>query len=244
MAAPQQQHAGTVKILGFGLSRTGTSSMKVALHMLGYEPTNHGFDLFDDPEVMDQWIRALEAKYYGIGQPLDADDWRRFLARFQGVTDIPHYLFVEELLAAFPDAKVPVTYRDPKAWWKSFASTILKLCEPITTSEHAAPNESQHVRRVRLSNMCFAVLFKIRPEDMGRESITEEVATAAFEAHYEYLRAVVPKERLLIFSVKEGWAPLCTFLGKDIPDTPFPRVNDSEQFDAVFPDILKNGRDA
>lgn len=43
----------------------------------------------------------------------------------------------------------------------------------------------------------------------------------------EEVRRNVPSERLLVFNVKEGWAPLCRFLGKEIPDVPFPHANDS-----------------
>lgn len=42
------------------------------------------------------------------------------------------------------------------------------------------------------------------------------------------VKRVVPPERLLVMNLKEGWAPLCAFLGKPIPDEPFPRVNESE----------------
>ncbi len=38
-----------------------------------------------------------------------------------------------------------------------------------------------------------------------------------------------PKDKLLVFDVKEGWEPLCKFLGKPIPDVPFPNTNDTEQ---------------
>lgn len=46
--------------------------------------------------------------------------------------------------------------------------------------------------------------------------------------HYDHVRAKVPKDNLLEFHPREGWAPLCEFLGHEAPkDTPFPNVNDS-----------------
>ena len=42
------------------------------------------------------------------------------------------------------------------------------------------------------------------------------------------VQATVPPERLLVFNVKQGWAPLCEFLGKEVPDEPFPFVNETE----------------
>jgi Sulfotransferase domain len=44
--------------------------------------------------------------------------------------------------------------------------------------------------------------------------------------------AAVPKGRCLVYSVTEGWEPLCAFLGVPVPDTPFPRINDRAQLQA------------
>ena len=48
-----------------------------------------------------------------------------------------------------------------------------------------------------------------------------------YEAHNAQVKAHVPADRLLVFNVKEGWAPLCAFLGKQVPNEPFPFVNES-----------------
>jgi hypothetical protein len=55
-------------------------------------------------------------------------------------------------------------------------------------------------------------------------------ARAAFEEHYARIRAVAPKERLLEYHVRDGWEPLCEFLGKEVPEGEFPRVNDTKAF--------------
>ena len=46
-----------------------------------------------------------------------------------------------------------------------------------------------------------------------------------YQQHNERVQAVIPSERLLIFNVKQGWKPLCEFLGCNIPSTEFPREN-------------------
>ena len=48
-----------------------------------------------------------------------------------------------------------------------------------------------------------------------------------FNEWVEEVKRAVPPEKLLIFEVKEGWAPLCKFLGVPEPTIPFPRVNDT-----------------
>lgn len=44
--------------------------------------------------------------------------------------------------------------------------------------------------------------------------------------HYEVVRRIVPRERLLEYKLGSGWEPLCNFLGKEVPDVEFPKVND------------------
>jgi hypothetical protein len=54
----------------------------------------------------------------------------------------------------------------------------------------------------------------------------------AFERHTQQVKESLPPEKLLVFDVKEGWEPLCRFLGVAVPDKPFPRLNDTESFRA------------
>ena len=52
----------------------------------------------------------------------------------------------------------------------------------------------------------------------------------AFVAHNDAVKAAIPAERLLVFEAKQGWAPLCAFVGKPVPEGDFPRTNDREEF--------------
>jgi hypothetical protein len=53
---------------------------------------------------------------------------------------------------------------------------------------------------------------------------------AAIERYNAEVIATVPEDRLLVWSVTDGWEPLCAFLGIDVPEAPFPNLNDSSQF--------------
>jgi len=55
-------------------------------------------------------------------------------------------------------------------------------------------------------------------------------AIACYRARGAAVRAAIPPERLLVFDVALGWGPLCAFLGRPIPDQPFPRRNDAADF--------------
>lgn len=55
-------------------------------------------------------------------------------------------------------------------------------------------------------------------------------AIGVFNQHIENVKSSVPADNLLVFDVREGWAPLCAFLGVDTPDMDFPKTNSSKDF--------------
>jgi hypothetical protein len=68
----------------------------------------------------------------------------------------------------------------------------------------------------------------ITDRQFGGDLVSRENAVRVFEAHNAAVQAYVPADRLLVYEVSQGWEPLCEFLGVPVPDTPFPRVNDTE----------------
>jgi hypothetical protein len=101
-----------MKLINVGLARTGTTSLKAALEILGFGPIYHTFDLFTNSKHMDIWEGAYE------GQEVD---WREFYADYE-VADWPAGLFCQEIIAAHPEAKVMVTVRDLEKWYESISS--------------------------------------------------------------------------------------------------------------------------
>ncbi|KAJ6552599.1 pectin lyase fold/virulence factor [Mycena vulgaris] len=212
-----------MQVLALGFSRTGTQSMRIALETLGYNETNHGFTVWTNLLEIEMWTEAINAKFFGKGKPYGREEWDRLLGHYMAVTDVPHILFAEELIAAYPDAKVILTTRTPDSWWKSYEATIGRAFEsPFgAVSAWLEPQTAGKVQE--FWRIVFLAMFKT-------ENVTPEIAKARFTAHYEGVRALVPKERLLDYRVGEGWETLCKFLEKDIPATPFPKVNDTQAF--------------
>jgi hypothetical protein len=69
----------------------------------------------------------------------------------------------------------------------------------------------------------------------GGQFENREQAIAIYEAHLQDVRRTVPPERLMVFDVKEGWQPLCEFLGQPVPaGEPFPHRNDRAFFRRVI----------
>ena len=75
---------------------------------------------------------------------------------------------------------------------------------------------------------------------MGQALIAEQVfddrlndrahATRVFRDHIAAVQAEIAPDRLLVFDVREGWEPLCGFLGVAVPETPYPKTNSSKEF--------------
>ncbi|KAJ7485329.1 P-loop containing nucleoside triphosphate hydrolase protein [Mycena latifolia] len=215
-----------MQVLALGFPRTGTASLKIALETLGYVRTSHAYSVFTSgPAVIDMWTAAISAKFYGQGTPYGREEWDQLLGDCQAVTASPHILFAAELIAAYPDAKVVLTRRSPDSWWKSYAATVAAEAQNhvLLARLSAWLDPGFSGKRLYLMQHMFRALF-------GTTDVTEDIAKARFAAHYEEVRRLVPKDRLLEFDVKEGWEPLVAFLGKEAPETAFPRVNDTEQY--------------
>lgn len=139
------------------------------------------------------------------------------------MTDLPAILFADELLVAYPDAKVVLTMRDPEKWWKSYNETLGATWnnKSARVAEWLDPHHFGKVMQLaRLS-----IQMALRCDSTGAR---EADAKARFVEHYEHVRRLVPKERLLEYRVGEGWQRLCAFLGNDVPAVDFPRTNDTQ----------------
>jgi len=212
-----------MRVIGAGFGRTGTTSLKAALEQLGFGPSYTLSEVFENPEHVAFWEAA--------GRPIrEEPDWEGFLAGYGVAVDWPACSFYEELMEAFPEAPVILTVRDPTPWYESTRSTIYEL-RRLTTGPFPvraafalaglfAPGVAGTVRLA--DRLVWEDTFDGRFEDRA-------YAMEVFERHNEAVRRRVPPERLLVFDVREGWAPLCEFLGVETPDGPFPRLNEARE---------------
>ena len=212
-----------MKVIGAGFGRTGTASLKAALETLGFDPCYHMTEVFKHPGHAEFWQAAWR------GEPVD---WDGLLGAYEATVDWPACAFYAELMERYPDAKVLLSVRDPERWYQSTRSTIYELGRISSGSS--------------LSRLRFALFFLLAfgAFKTGQGSMTEEIvwrgtfdgrfedkhhAIEVFNAHNEEVRRRVPKDRLLVYEVKEGWDPLCAFLGVQEPDKPFPHLNDAAE---------------
>lgn len=197
-------------IIGPGFGRTGTNSLKLALETLGFGPCHHMFEVRDNPEQLPAWQAAARGERV---------DWDRMFQGYRSQTDWPGARYWRELATHYPEARVILTVRDPDAWFDSVQATIVPFL--AARGQHPSP----HVNAIA---------------EMGHEAIVTQVfadrltdrahATRVFRDHVAEVQATIPPDRLLTFEVRQGWEPLCAFLGRDVPDQPFPKTNSSKQF--------------
>jgi hypothetical protein len=209
-----------MRLIGAGLPRTGTLTQKVALEMLGFEPCYHWVNVIADLDQVGVWNRALD----GDGP------WEEVFGGFQATVDWPGGYFWHELMDHYPDAKVLLSVRDAEKWEPSFRETIWNMCfgESLIRLISSARGQvdPQWSRYLRLVDR----MFWSGEGTFAAGHETPEQLMAQFERHNEQVMAVVPPERLLVWSVAEGWEPLCDFLEVPVPAQPLPHVNDRETF--------------
>jgi len=210
-----------MKIIGAGFGRTGTTSLKAALEALGFGPSYRLDEVFKHPEQVAFWEAACRGERV---------DWEGFFAGYGLAVDWPAFSFYGELMEAFPEAPVILTVRNPGRWYESVRSTIYGIHKlsagpaPVRLAFALAGLFAPAVTGIaRLADaILWDGLFDGRFEDRS-------YAIEMFHRHNEEVRRRVPPERLLVYDVKEGWAPLCDFLGVEVPDEPFPHLNHTRE---------------
>ncbi|KAJ6479006.1 hypothetical protein C8R45DRAFT_1006443 [Mycena sanguinolenta] len=210
-----------MEILVLGFCRTGTASMRAALAALDYGNAHHIGRVMANPEEVDAWNTAIDAKYHGKGRRYGREEWDHLLGDFKVVADVPGILFATELIEAYPEAKIILTTRDPDRWWKSFHDTLLVMLDTRRTTLARWLDPSGFGKFVPFARRNLKIV--LGPLD----SLTEADAKLRYINYSDGIRSLVPADRLLEYQMGEGWGPLCEFLGKDVPDISFPHKNDS-----------------
>lgn len=209
-----------LEVIGAGLGRTGTMSLKVALEKLGYGPCYHMVEVFKNPDHVPLWEAAAAGR---------SVEWDRIFGGYRASVDYPGADFYGELLRRYPDARVILTTRDPERWYASVRSTIYEARDAyrsplLNLVGRVVPPLGAVLRAGRMADR---LIFE---GDFGGRFGDRAHALEVFRRHNEGVRRRVPEDRLLVYEVTQGWEPLCRFLGVPVPDEPFPRLNDAAVF--------------
>lgn len=192
-----------LKVIGAGLGRTGTLSLKLALEKLLGAPCYHMIEVFENPDHIPLWHHAA----------LDREpDWHAMFQNYAAVVDWPGASFFAEISRAYPDAIVLLSNRDPEKWWKSVSNTI------FIEHDHAPDTGWLEMWEEIVSRR------------FTRELDNKQACLDAYNKHYQQVRNTIPSGRLLEWQVEDGWQPVCDALGTAVPDEPFPHVNTTAEF--------------
>jgi len=207
-----------VKVIGAGYTRTGTVSLAAALELLGVGPCLH-------PRTVAQSDGALaRARSGGSSTALD---WRQDLAGWNGALGWVGARHYRELLEVWPTSLVLLSVREPDAWYRSYASCLRATRELAM----AGGPQLAAAEEVALD----VLMMPDRPlwkQILDGSCERREEALARYERHNDQVARTVPADRLLVFDVEDGWEPLCAFLGVEVPDAPFPHLNDCDELRA------------
>jgi hypothetical protein len=197
----------TLSVISAGFGRTGTLSLKLALEELGFGPCHHMKEVLEyGAAQVPLWNAAV------AGKP----DFETIYKGYKAAVDWPTAAFWRELAAAYPQAKFILSTRSAESWYDSISQTILST---LTAPDNWPPPA------VEWFNMVLKVLHRSLGSTFDKESVI-----AAFHAHEAAVKAEIPASRLLVHSARDGWKPLCAFLGAPVPATPYPRTNSKEEF--------------
>jgi hypothetical protein len=199
-----------LRLVGAGVGRTGTHSLKLALERLLAGPCYHMLEVFGHPEHVPMWQAAANG---------DMPDWNDMLRDYVAIVDWPGASFWRELSEANPEAVILLSVRaDADAWYRSADKTIFEI------TRRPPPPESAE---------WFAMWTDIARNRFTNQLEDRDAAVAAYERHNDDVRANAPADRLVEWKPGDGWEPLCAALGVDVPDEPFPHVNTTDEFRAM-----------
>lgn len=210
-----------LQVIGAGFGRTGTTSLKAALEQLGFSKCHHMDEVMTSRAQTHYWLALAErgVDSAGIG-------WDEIFEGFLASCDWPSSTYWEELHHHYPEAKIILTVRDEQHWYDSCLGTIYAASFLVPTWITRMIPPLDRMGRMVIASVWDGV-FHGRFKD-------REYAIETYRAHVAYVKATAPPDKLLVFEAKQGWEPLCQFLGVPVPEGGYPHLNDSARFKLII----------
>ena len=178
-----------LELIGAGLGRTGTLSLKSALERIGYGPCYHMMEVLVAPERARHWLEQT---------PSGSHDWDAIFHGFRATVDWPAAAFWRELVERYPDAKVLLSRRDADRWYESMMNTVYHT---MTLGPPEGAPEVLHDFHKMVYALIFERTFGGRLEDRSH-------AKRVFETHNQSVIDAIPASRLLVYEPGDGWEPI------------------------------------
>lgn len=204
----------TLKIIGAGMGRTGTASLKVAIEQLGVGDCYHMSEVLKNPGYTADWVNAADGNA----------DWLKIFNGYSATVDNPGCNFWKALADYYPQAKVILTVRDANKWFDSTNETIHSI------------EFANFIKNSPFGEMVQKTIWDIVENRMQDRSHMVDF----FKNRTSEIIDYIEPERLLVYEVSEGWEPLCTFLNLPVPETEFPRINSRDETKELLANLIAN----
>ena len=203
------------------LTHDHSTALYLALQELGYTPW-HMCEPIDDPRRMyNQWTEAMNCSFLGKGRAYNREDFDRLRGKYDALLDVPACLFWEDFHELYPDVKIILTTRSVDSWFRSIHSTIIPWLEKPSLNILQWVEPKRLRPEMRMVKTAYKVICN---NDYG------SLAKERFLEHNARVRKGVDPDRFLELRLGDGWEPLCAFLGVPVPDTPYPQINNTNEF--------------
>ena len=221
----------SIKIIGAGFPRTGTTTLKRCLETLGHTKVYHMKELLVNPEKLHHWTE-LDAT--------GSTDWDALYDGYDASVDFPAYPWYKEHMAQYPDAKVVLTVRDFEGWYKSVFNTVWQAGPQTPLEKIKMMGKLLTNSRVRNVVKCIKFFKKtFFAGELQGKFLDKKFARQVWKNHIKSVKETVPSEKLLVYDVRDGWGPICKFLGVPEPSEPLPHLNKKENFKEMLPQLMK-----
>ena len=221
----------SIKIIGAGFPRTGTTTLKRSLETLGCTRVYHMKELLVNPVQLHFWETLAET---------GTTNWEGLYDGFDATVDFPGYPWYKEHMKQYPDAKVILTVRDFESWYKSVNSTVFRAGPQTPIEKIKMMGKLLSSSRARKVVKCIKFFKRIFfAGELQGQFEDKSFAEKVWNDHIKEVKSIVPEGKLLVYDVRDGWPPLCKFLGVDEPSEPLPHLNKKENFKEMLPKLMK-----
>jgi len=227
-----------LKIIHAGFHRAGTTSLCKMLDALGFGPVWHAAS-FQEEDIetwdkgLDWWVQndVLKKLNRGESSGVDFQEWLDII-KCPTVMDFPINFHWDALHKQYPDAKVILSIRDFESWYHSNAYLVRRCCKSFIIRNFG---QFLYPWIDFMRNDYFVAHYDNDVDFLLNEKNMAAVKTKYYDAHIAKVKRLVPKDQLLIYDIRDGWEPLCSFLNVQIPDNKeVPRVNGKKAVDDAF----------
>ncbi|KAI1733801.1 hypothetical protein F4680DRAFT_378704 [Xylaria scruposa] len=235
---PTPAYVKPKKLVVLSAPRSGTRGLYLALKQLGFAPYHMAEVISTGIPALKIMVDGMKAEWLHEGTPYGRAEFDKWFANYDVIIEMPFFM-LRSTLEAYPDAKFLLTERDPEKWAESFMNTIgwatLRL-RRLPMSIFKRFDTFAFYMDLFNGQMVDYYTNGLGASEEGRKALAEN-----YKLYISEVKQLVPPEQLKVVELEDGfgWSELCPYLGVPIPDTPWPSLNSTEEFQEAVGSRMK-----